>query len=97
MLLGIWKNIEELEQSVNLDELNLIIKAMYEREKRQQRFAAALKGIKLDEESDTDVKNRFERAQFRAQARLDGMSEEEIAGAEEKHTLAEMGFSLTKM
>jgi len=75
MLLGIWKNIEDLEENINLEELNTILKSQHEKERNNQRFLAALKGITLDE----DAKERFEAVQARAEARLAG----EIPAAKE--------------
>lgn len=75
MLLGIWKNIEELEDSINIDELHMILKAGRDREERQNRFAAALKGINLDEGKEDEAYAAVER---RAKARLEGRTEEEL-------------------
>lgn len=75
MLLGIWKNIEDLENSINIDELHMILKAARDREERQNRFAAALKGINLDEGKNDEA---FEAVQRRAEARLAGKTEDEI-------------------
>lgn len=95
MLIGKWKNFEELEESVNIDELNLLVKAIYERERRGHKFFAAMKGIKLDDPEE-DVQTRFERAQFRAEARLKGMTEPEIEEAEEANALQSLGFNFSK-
>jgi hypothetical protein len=71
MLLGIWKNIEELEDALSLPEVEAMLHAMRERENRANRFAAALKGINLDEEED-DANLRKEIMERRVQARLNG-------------------------
>jgi len=78
MLLGIWKNIEELEESINLDELRVILKASNEREMRHNRFMAAIQGIDIDKDDEAESQEAFERAQRRAEARLSGRSENEI-------------------
>lgn len=77
LLIGTWKNIEELESVLTLQELEAIIAASREAEYRQQRFAAALKGIDIDK-GEEDAKERFERAKRRAEAKLTGRSEEAL-------------------
>jgi hypothetical protein len=95
MLIGPWKSFEELEESLSLHELNLILKAGRDVEHRNHRFAALLKGVKLDEEPEEEsVEARFERVQERAKARLAGKTEEEIARGEYGAELEEMGFKL---
>lgn len=75
MLIGIWKNVDDLEENVSLPELIDILKADAEREHSQRKFAAALKGIDLDE---GDEQATFEEVKRRAEARLAGKSEEEL-------------------
>lgn len=94
--MGPWKNFEELEENLNLDELNLIIKAAHEREHRTNKFLAALKGIDLDKGKESDAQKKFERAQLRAQARLNGMSEEEMEEQNQVQTLTSWGFKIEK-
>lgn len=77
MLLGIWKNIAELEEHVSLPEMEAILKASHERERRQHAFAAALKGINLDEQDNEDANSTVERLQARADARIRGESPDE--------------------
>lgn len=72
MLLGIWRNIQDLESNLSIPEMEAILGATREREYRQQKFAAALKGIDLDEQQDEDVRERMERVEARAGARLRG-------------------------
>ena len=69
-----------MEESLSLEELNAIVEAVYKREKRNNKFFAALKGIDLDEGSDT--KERFDEVKRRAEARLQGKSEEELEMSE---------------
>lgn len=89
LLLGNWKNIEELEDSLNLDELRLIIEASRERELRQQKFMAAINGIDLDKAEVEKAQERFREVQERAQAKLrgDNRSEEQIG-------LGSLGFEI---
>jgi hypothetical protein len=80
MLLGAWKNIEELEETLTLDELQAILKAQYEKEFRHHQFLAALKGHKMDGSKDkpkSDTKSKFEEIKARAEARLAGKTEEQ--------------------
>jgi hypothetical protein len=97
MLVGPWKNFEELEESISVDELSLIVKAAHERETRHHRVMAALKGIKWDEGgSEQDHKTAFERAQLKADAIIAGISEEEMEEKKEVETLTSWGFKVEK-
>lgn len=75
MLLGNWKNIDELEEALNLHELRLILTAAREKELRTNKFMAALKGIDLDKANVEDAEARFKKVQDRVQARLNGQDE----------------------
>lgn len=87
--MGIWKNVEELEESLCLEELELIIKKAREKEQREQKFMAALKGIDLDS-SQEDNQERFEKVQKRAQAILQNKSADEV----ERDDFAELGLDI---
>jgi hypothetical protein len=50
-LLGIWKNYEELEESMSLDELLVTIDASRKRAKEEHRFLAAIQGVDIGESS----------------------------------------------
>lgn len=76
MLLGIWKSVEELELTISLAELEAILEASREKEMRDRRFAAALKGVDLDTSS--DAKEKVEEMKRKAQAMQDGMSEDKF-------------------
>lgn len=78
MLLGIWKNIEDLESKINIDELQAILEAAHKREERNQRFMAAIQGIDIDKGAKEDAEERFNAVQMRVQARLQGMSVEQL-------------------
>lgn len=70
MLLGIYKNFEELELNLTLGELTAILKADRERRYEEFKFAASLKGINLDDQGPQgDSKTQFERIKARAEAR----------------------------
>lgn len=53
-LLGHWRNYEEMEEQLTLDELRVTLEAKREHEYKQQKFAAALKGVNLDEHTGKD-------------------------------------------
>ena len=78
MLLGIWKNVEDLEKHINIDELRVILDAAREREHRNQRFMAAIQGIDIDKDKKDAAKERFEAVEQRVQARLQGKTKEEL-------------------
>jgi translation initiation factor 1 (eIF-1/SUI1) len=48
-LLGIWKNFDELEKSICIEELMQILSITRELDYEEKRFMAALQGIDLDE------------------------------------------------
>lgn len=78
MLLGVWKNVEDLEMHINLDELKFILDAARERDHRNQRFMAAIQGIDIDKGAKEDAKEKFEAVQQRVTARLQGKSIEQL-------------------
>ena len=78
MLLGIWKNVEELEASLNLAEIEAIVQASREKEHRHNKFMAAIQGIDLDSEGSESAQEKFEKAKRRVEAKLSGKSEESL-------------------
>lgn len=76
-LLGQWKNFEEIEENLSLDELQAILEASRDQEYRRQKFAAALKGVDLDAASKSTTES-FDEVKRRAEAKLRGVSEEEV-------------------
>ncbi|HEY5444092.1 MAG TPA: hypothetical protein VIJ87_06400 [Pyrinomonadaceae bacterium] len=76
MLLGNWKDFSELENSLSLPELEAMLQANREREHRQHKFAAALKGIDIDAEQADDVQFRREVIERRADAIIRGENPE---------------------
>jgi methyltransferase-like protein len=75
-LLGHWKNFEELEENLSLAELNQILESARKARKEQNTFLAALKGIDLNKNEQGNT--AFEEVKKRAEARLRGMSEEQL-------------------
>lgn len=92
--MGKWKNIEELEECLTLEELELIIKASREKEERFMKFYAAFKGVDLDESDREEAEERFKKAQRRAEARLAGLSDEEIEAQQEISEFADFGLEV---
>lgn len=76
MLIGIWKNIEELEENINLDELKLFVNSSRDKWEREQRFLAAINGINLDEGAGTTAQEKFEEVQRRVEAMKSGIDKE---------------------
>jgi hypothetical protein len=50
-MLGIWKDYEELESSLSLQELTAIIEQKRETDYQDKKFLAALQGVDLDEQN----------------------------------------------
>lgn len=83
-MLGQWKNFEEMEDNLSLAELYLVLESARNQRHEDRKFAAALKGVNLDEaQADTS----FDDVKRRADAKLHGMSEEE-------YTLGEIGIEV---
>lgn len=74
---GAWKNFEEMELHVTLDELEAILEAAHEREHRQNKFLAALQGVDLDKGNNAN-KERFDAIKRRVEARQNAISEEAV-------------------
>ena len=48
-MLGHWKNYDELESNLSLEELMVTLNASRDREYRERKFLAAMQGVDLDE------------------------------------------------
>jgi hypothetical protein len=93
-LLGHWKDYEELESSLSMPELAATLKAMYESERRRQKFMAALQGVNLDSEetsSEDEEVSTLEQVKARAFARLTG--DKDMAGAISQGFTSDMGVT----
>lgn len=66
-----------MEENLNIHELESILDAAREQEYKRQKFAAALKGVDLDEETGKKDTS-FEDIKRRAEAKNRGVSEEEL-------------------
>lgn len=79
MLLGMFKSFEELEDSITLDELNLLLKAGAKKEERLHRVLAAVNGIKWDsDETNETGEEAMERIKKQARAVAQGKTLEEL-------------------
>jgi hypothetical protein len=82
MLLGLWKNVEELEMYITVNELELLLKEARDKEMRHHRFLAAIQGIDLDKQSVDNGEDRVEAAKRRIAAQQAGKSPIEAEYAE---------------
>jgi hypothetical protein len=73
--MGNWSNIQEMEATLTLEELYLLIDAMRRREHEHKRFLGLLQGVDIDEGKE---EAEFERIKMKAEADLAGKSEEEF-------------------
>ena len=51
-MLGHWKNFDELESSISLEELTAILDASRKKEYEDKKFSAAIQGVELDGEEE---------------------------------------------
>lgn len=78
LLLGIWRNVEDLEDSLSLPELEVILTASRKKEERHHEFLAAIQGIDLHANDNNDAKERFDEVQRRVEAKLTGANEKQL-------------------
>lgn len=71
--MGLWKNFDELEENVNIEELNLLIDNKHQEEFKQFQRAASLKGIEVKDPNEETAQERFERVQNEAVAEARGV------------------------
>jgi len=86
-MLGIWRNFDELEESLSLKELNLILDQKREQDRLNKVFTAALKGIDLEKNQKDPIQKRIEEVKRRAAAKVAG-GEAEL----NKEEFSVMGF-----
>jgi hypothetical protein len=97
MLLGVYENIEHLEETITLEELNAVISAGRERDMRNWKFQASLNGIKLDDEKE-DVQQEtgeeaLARIKRRAALKASGVTDEaEVARKIDQMEIFDMGL-----
>ena len=62
-MLGIWKNYDDLEESLSVPELFTTLESMHDRRHEEHKFSASLKGVNLDE---NEGQEKWERIKARA-------------------------------
>lgn len=72
MLIGIWKSVAELEDTLSLPELMALLNSCREKEQRDREFFAAINGIDIKKAQQEDVQKRFDDVQRRVRAKLTG-------------------------
>lgn len=81
LLIGPWKNVEEVEEALSLPEIIALLKEDAEQEFSRRKFMAALKGITLDDPAE-DKAATFEevkrRAAVKRAAQRSGLTEEQV-------------------
>ena len=65
-MLGVWKNYEDLEENLCVEELIEILNAVRDREHRERVFLAALQGVDLDDKNQQDEGDITELRGFQA-------------------------------
>lgn len=85
-MLGIWKNFDELEESLSLQELNFILDQKREQDRIEKVFLAAIQGIDLEKNAKNPVQQRVEEVKRRAAAQQ--LGEEEV----KRQEFSVMGF-----
>lgn len=95
--LGIWKSLEELEDSISIDELHRFYIVKQREDYEQKRFLAAIQGVKMDEYQDPDEvseKSDFEAVKKRADIKrkliLQGKDPNDYANIEEMESLSDL-------
>lgn len=53
--MGIWKNYDELEDNISVDELLSTLNAHRKSQREQQKFLAAIQGIDLSDDEPRDI------------------------------------------
>lgn len=85
--MGHWKNFEEIEETLCLAEVELILDAARERRAQDRKFMASIQGIDLPDEEKPSDGPSFEEVVNRAKAKARGISAE-------AHALKEIGFEV---
>lgn len=78
-MLGMWKNFDDLEESLSLPELELLLTTARKRREQEMKFTAGLQGVDLDEGRVDEERAAIER---RAQARIAGVDETGVEAME---------------
>lgn len=59
-MLGIWKNYQDLEDSLSMPELTSILVAKYEKDREDRKFLAALQGVDIEKGSQSGGQKEWE-------------------------------------
>lgn len=103
--LGSWKSIDELEESVTVDELHRLFVTKQKVDHEARQFAASLKGIKMDpfvdpDEKTSDFAEVKQRADIKRRLILQGKNPNDYASIEEMESalglqeIQELGFGI---
>lgn len=80
---GSWSSFDQIEEALTLDELMLLYSTIHESLTSDRKFAASLKGIDLDKnDSNQAESSSFDDVKRRAEARLQGVTEDQLSFAE---------------
>jgi len=83
-MIGQWRNFQEMEDNLSLDELIAILDAHREDQYQRNKFLAAIQGIDLEGENNKD---KVEEIKLRVRARQAGMHEDDLE-------VMEVGFGI---
>ncbi len=72
-LLGIWKDYDELESSLCMQELSAILEAKREADYQDKRFLAAIQGVDLDAQTGKKEEDPWEAMKARVAAKVSGV------------------------
>ena len=71
--LGIWKNFDELESSISMSELMVILESTRELDYSEKKFLAAMQGVDLDEQTGKKEEDPWEAMKARVAAQVSGI------------------------
>jgi hypothetical protein len=72
-VLGIWKNFDELESSISMSELMVILESTRELDYNEKKFLAAMQGVDLDEQSGKTKEDPWEAMKARVASQVSGI------------------------
>lgn len=72
-LLGIWKDYEELETCLSMQELTAILEQKRDEDYQDKKFMAAMQGVDLDEQSGRKEEDPWESMKARVAAKVSGI------------------------
>lgn len=72
-VLGIWKNFDELESSISMSELMIILESTRELDYNEKKFLAAMQGVDLDEQSGKTKEDPWEAMKARVASQTSGI------------------------